>query len=120
MTTPNLQLRANLVCAFAHSLHAPVIGTATLCQDLLMDSMPVVAHAQAKRSWLVNDLNFNVVSARMSQRVENRLASNAVGFFLNQTMQFAHASLHDRLESYFAALWTFFRYPFEGPRQVVQ
>lgn len=64
-STSELQLRANAVCAFFHSLQAPMIIANSLCENAGINTATVIANPQSKLSRIVGDFQFDVKAFRV-------------------------------------------------------
>src|SRR5262249_5524192 len=94
-----------------------MIGSSTIGEDAVVDTAALVADAQTEVSWIINNFYFDMVAFRVRERVDDRFASDAIGFFANHWMQFTNMSLNDRLESQIAMLRSFLSHALERLRQ---
>src|SRR5258707_13533171 len=78
--TPDFQLPAKTLGAFAHSRQPPVSGTHSLIGNLRINPTPVVSNMQKKLGITVGNLRFDLLRSGMAERVSQRLACNSVDF----------------------------------------
>ena len=112
------ELAADALRALAHAGQAPM-PIAPGVQDLLVDPAAIVAdqHAQVPRT--VFELDFDSVRARVTERVDQRLASDAIDLIADQRMNRADASFDGHLEIRAVARGVFLLHQHEGLLQVV-
>lgn len=83
LATPDLETRADFLCALAHARDAPVNGPRSRFECAGIDAPAIVPHAHAKIIVGVNDLKFDRICTGMLKRVEQRFASDAIGLILH-------------------------------------
>src|SRR5579864_7508714 len=79
---PEIQVRTDLLCALAHAGNAKMSGLSAGLQDLGIDALAVVTHAQTKLILIVPDLYFDVVGSGMSEGISDHLARDTVDLVL--------------------------------------
>src|ERR1700732_1107270 len=74
--TPDFQLPAKALGAFAHTGQPPVSGASALIGNLRINSISVVSHVQQKLRIPVRNFRFDLLCLRMTECVSQRLTRN--------------------------------------------
>src|SRR3984957_10886694 len=85
--TPDFQLPAKALGAFAHTGHPPVSGASALIGNLRIDSISVVSHVQQKLGIPVGNFRFDLLGLRVAECVSQRLTPNSVDLIANHGIE---------------------------------
>src|SRR5271165_5287455 len=106
--TPDVELRADLLGAFAHSRQT-VMTSAAHIRDSRIDVSSIIANPQPEQRFAIRNLRFYPARLRMAERVSHRLPGNAVALVPENRMQVPglafhhHSKGHGILRSQFVA-----------------
>ena len=84
--TPHLEAGADAVGALAHA-RKPPMTVAARAQHLLVDAASVVANEHAHLRRRVLDRHFDLLPARVPDRVHERLATDAIDLVADERME---------------------------------
>src|SRR5580692_609983 len=87
---PEIQVRADSLCALAHAGNPKVSRLSAGLQYLGIDALAVVTHSQTKLILIVPDLYFDVAGSGMSECISDHLARDTVDLVLEH---WRHVSL---------------------------
>src|SRR6266478_1861304 len=85
--TPDFQLPAKALGAFAHPRQPPVSCTRSLIANLRINPTPVVSNIQKKLGITVGNLRFDLLRSGMKERVSQRFARNSIDFIAQHGIQ---------------------------------
>ena len=93
--TPNMELTRKALAALAHAGKSPVAGPLTTCEDLRINTYPIIAHANSEIGIAKSDFGLNMAGLCMLIRVAERFACDAISLVTNDGSQLAGLALHD-------------------------